>query len=1125
MKKILLATSILLGTFFQIKSQSINSVTINNGNTFCTGANIDITTQTSGTFGIGNVFTAEISNENGLFNSGTYTLAALTGSIDANFTSIIPNVASQSAIYKIKVKSSNPATEFETSFITINQTVSLSLSSTNLCSNSTAAAITRFPSNGTYSGVSGAIGGNFYPTLAPVGTNSIIYSIPNNGCQNSDTVTVTVSETPATPLISGNAIICPGSSNTFIVSNANSTYTYNWFEGVNNLNTSTTNISISSGGSYTVVANNNGCIATSQPTNISVSPAPSIFYINAPSSICQSSNPILLSGIPAGGSFGTTNVIGGYFTPNTVGNNTITYSIQNQYGCEFITTKDITVNPKATVSFVGITPLCLNASNLDLANLFTVNGGSGIGSSAFSGLGVTGNIFSASTAGVGTHPITCTYTDSIGCSSAAIGNIQVLANSNVNFTLPQNICNGTDSISLIGAPVNGTFSGNGVLNNVFYPQFAGVGNHIITYTTTASGTLCSASASQTISVYNLTINSGSDFTTNCGSPATLNATTNYLGTSNISYSWSPSLGLSNTTISNTTTNATNNTNYTVTASVNGCIASDSILVSVTQAQFNVSFSNQSSFVAPPFNVAFSNNTPSPFLYSFSWDFGDGSTLNTNSQTVVHQYLTNGTFTVTLTATNNITGCVDSYTSQNAVTTSNACSHTATINQTSPIIGCSGDEITLTCNTIVGAQYQWNLNGFPISGAPNPTYTATQSGSYTVTIYVNGCPQSSSAVLITLNSSPANPSINITGSIVFCAGGSTSLQANGGFQNYLWKKNGVLIPGVNQQTITITETGYYSVSAFDANGCSSSSAQQAINSSFLAPPNMCVVSVDQIIKKPVISWQKPANLTPIKNYYLMRESNVTDIYDTIATLLVTDFSSFTDLDPLVNTNVKTYKYKLALQDTCESTTLPSSLHKTILLQTSIGLGSQVNLLWNNYEGLPTNSYIIYRGTDVNNMDTLDIVAASNGQFNFYTDNVPNFTETFYYRVDLVIESGYECTPSKSFGDREVIKHSQSNAGSNKTIMEDVAEILAKNEFTIAPNPTNGHLNVAYKSFSNELINIEVSNILGSTVHKESWNISGVDGNRTLHLSNLENGVYFINFKQGNKTNTSKVVISK
>jgi len=1125
MKNIIRTTLILLTSYGLSLAQSIDSVKVINGVAFCTGSNISATTYTSGSFGVGNIFTAVLSNASGGFVTGTTPLIVV-GNAGSAFTAIVPNVPTQSAFYRIKVSSTNPVTSSINDVdLTINQNVSIGISSTNACSNIPSLLITKYPANGVYSGASGAIGNNFYPSLAPIGLDTVIYSIAANGCVNSDTVIVNVIQTPNTPQISGNSVICSGALSNLIIGNSNAAYTYNWFNGAVQVASNINSYDASTTGVYTVVANNNGCSATSQIFNLAVSNAPANMQIIANDTICQSNNPILLSGIPAGGSFGTSNVSGGYFTPNTVGGNLVTYSIQNQYGCVFNTSKNIVVSPKATITFNPIAPVCSNATVVDLLPLFTITGGSGTGITTFSGIGVSGNSFNTLAAGIGNHSITCNYVDVQSCPASQIGNIQVLGNSIVNFTIPQNICLGTDSIVLIGAPTNGTFSGSGVINGVFYPGIAGLGISNITYTIPSTTTSCSASTTNAIAVYNLTADAGANVNTNCGLPTSLTASTNYTGVSNISYSWSPTIGLSNSSLANPTCAATNNTDYIVTTSVNGCVATDTVNVNVTPAQFNVFFTNQTTFTAPPFNVAFSNNTPNPYLYSFAWDFGDGSTLNSNSLTVVHQYLTNGTFNVTLTATNNATGCVDTYSVQSAVITSNACSHVAIINETSPIVGCSGDYIVLTCNTIAGAQYQWNLNGFPISGAPNATYTATQSGSYTVTIYVNGCPQSSAAVLVTFNSSPANPSITIVGNIVFCGGGSTTLQANAGFQNYQWKKNGALLP-FTTQSISVLETGYYSVSAFDANGCSSSSAQQAINSSFLAPPNMCAITVDSVTQKPVIQWTKPADLGPIDFYILMRESNVADIYDTIANNVPdTSYSSFTDLNASVNTNVKAYKYKLAIQDNCASTTLPSSYHKTILLQTSVGIGNQVNLLWNNYEGIPILTYDIMRGPSPDSLHTLTSIAASNGQFNFYTDVLTNPAETFYYRIDMQLPEGYDCNPTKSYSDRAAIRHSQSNTGSNKTILEDIKNITEINEFKLFPNPSNGIINVNYKSFSNENVGIEVTDLLGKIVHRETWTLSGVDGSKTLYFNQFNNGVYFVTFRQGNKTNTSKFVISK
>ncbi len=65
-------------------------------------------------------------------------------------------------------------------------------------------------------------------------------------------------------------------------------------------------------------------------------------------------------------------------------------------------------------------------------------------------------------------------------------------------------------------------------------------------------------------------------------------------------------------------------------------------------------------------------------------------------------------------------------------------------------------LTLTANTGLaggadtGATYQWLLNGNPVPGAINSTYTASASGSYAVVVALNGRVTTSPAVALTIN---------------------------------------------------------------------------------------------------------------------------------------------------------------------------------------------------------------------------------------------------------------------------------------------------------------------------------------------------------------------------------------
>ncbi len=74
---------------------------------YCGGENTSITYTIDGTFGAGNVFTAEISDENGDFSS-PLTIGSVISTINADISAIIPTSANGTG-YRIRVNSSNPA--------------------------------------------------------------------------------------------------------------------------------------------------------------------------------------------------------------------------------------------------------------------------------------------------------------------------------------------------------------------------------------------------------------------------------------------------------------------------------------------------------------------------------------------------------------------------------------------------------------------------------------------------------------------------------------------------------------------------------------------------------------------------------------------------------------------------------------------------------------------------------------------------------------------------------------------------------------------------------------------------------------------------------------------------------
>ncbi len=75
-------------------------------------------------------------------------------------------------------------------------------------------------------------------------------------------------------------------------------------------------------------------------------------------------------------------------------------------------------------------------------------------------------------------------------------------------------------------------------------------------------------------------------------------------------------------------------------------------------------------------------------------------------------------------------CGASFTSSATAVTVNSIA--ATISPSGTVDLCSGGSATLNANTSTGYGYQWNLNGAPISGATNSSYSASSTGNYSVT---------------------------------------------------------------------------------------------------------------------------------------------------------------------------------------------------------------------------------------------------------------------------------------------------------------------------------------------------------------------------------------------------------
>ena len=132
--------------------------------------------------------------------------------------------------------------------------------------------------------------------------------------------------------------------------------------------------------------------------------------------------------------------------------------------------------------------------------------------------------------------------------------------------------------------------------------------------------------------------------------------------------------------------------------------------------------------------------------------------------------------------------------------------------------CAGGSVDLTANE--GDSYQWFKNAVAIDGATSRSFTATETGDYTVeVINSGGCSGVSLPTTVTVNSTPT---IDIlpSGTTYLCSG-DVELRA-GEASLYQWIQDGIDIPDATLRTYKPSVIGDYQVRVTDEFGCQATS---------------------------------------------------------------------------------------------------------------------------------------------------------------------------------------------------------------------------------------------------------------------------------------------------------------
>ena len=613
-----------------------------------------------------------------------------------------------------------------------------------------------------------------------------------------------------TPL--GSTALCPGGS---VVLQANPGSSYLWSNGA-----TSDSIVVSAAGTYTVTVTQFGnCSAVSTPVIVTQS-APAA-AINGVLTICSGNNTTLTA--TAGTSYqwstgaSTQSISVGTSNVYTV---TVTYS----GGCTATASVNVTANTNPVPSITGNNSICQGQSS-------TINAGSYAGYSWSTG--ATTATINVNTAG----NYSVTVTDANGCTGTASFNLAVNANPAPTITGVTSFCAGGNStLNAGGGYTNYLWSGGATTQTI---NVTAAGNYAVTVTNAAG---CTATTNKVITVNALPVPSVTGALAFCaGKNTSLTVPGSYT-----SYQWSTGATTSNITVSTAST-------FTVTVTdANGCTGSKSATTTInanpvpsitgnnsicqgqsstinagsyagyswstgaTTATINVNTAGNYSVTVTDangctgttsFNLAVNAN-PTPTITGVtSFCAGGNSTLNAGGGYT--NYLWSGgatTQTINVTAAGNY-----------AVTVTNAVGCTATTNKVItvnalpvPVIsGVAGICPGASANLVTGsfASYLWS------NGNTTSSITTSVAGNYTVTVTdINGCIGSSNYNLLAFQ----NPVPVISGAAAICQNQNSLLDA-GSFASWQWSTGAV------SQTISVNQSGTYSVTVTSIDGCVASTS--------------------------------------------------------------------------------------------------------------------------------------------------------------------------------------------------------------------------------------------------------------------------------------------------------------
>jgi len=397
--------------------------------------------------------------------------------------------------------------------------------------------------------------------------------------------------------------------------------------------------------------------------------------------------------------------------------------------------------------------------------------------------------------------------------------------------------------------------------------------------------------------------------------------------------------------------------------------------------------------------------------------------------------------------------------------------------TAPAVGAATqsycqDEVAsqLSATATNGNTLNWYTvaqGGVASATAPTPaTATAGTFNFYVSQMNAQGFESPRSMITVTVNPTPATPTITANGSTTFCTGGNVQLTASNA-TSYAWSTN------ETTAAITVSTSGSYTVTIADANGCEATSSAVTVNVSNAPVPTVAITGATTLCEGETVT------LT----------ASTADSYT---------WSNAETTQSIVVSAAGTYNVTTTNTDACDG--VGQSANVVIVVNPQPFADGAIGNITNfvvNFTNASTSATSY-------SWDFGDFTSSS------ATQPTHAFAASGAYTVTLTAING-NCTDDTTF---------------TVNIVVGLDELTALNNAVIFPNPASNNATLAIELTEQTVLDVVVMNANGQIVQTvAAGDFEAGKHTLTIDASNFAQGLYYTVIRSNEATQTIKLSIVK